>query len=72
MLVVMFIKYCIKVADVSLLPQIERLQECRFGRRKVIFLSSASQGSYGGERDLVRKWLPAIFNRLLLEPGRHW
>jgi hypothetical protein len=24
------------------------------------------------ERDLVREWLPAIFNQLLLEPGRHF
>jgi hypothetical protein len=36
------------------------------------FLSSASQDPHEEERRLVRKWLPVIFNRLLLKPGRHW
>jgi hypothetical protein len=56
------------------------LEMHRTGYRNVIldtgegfsFLSSASQGSYGEERDLVWKWLPAVVNRLLLKPGRHW
>jgi hypothetical protein len=26
----------------------------------ILFLGSASQDAYGEERDLVRKWLPAI------------
>ena len=50
----------------------KRLSKCYFWYREVLlFLSSASQGPYGEERDSVRKWLPATFNWLLLEPGRH-
>ena len=38
-----------------------------FGNREVAcFLSPAIQGPHGEERGLVRRWLPAAFDRLLL------
>jgi hypothetical protein len=37
-----------------------------------LFFSFASQDSYGEKRYLVQKWLPVIFKRLLLKPGRYW
>ena len=31
-----------------------------------------ARNSYGEERGLARKWLPAIFNRRFRRPGRLW